>query len=48
MKSVIAAVIASTFTITAFAQAPAKPAEKKDAPKAEVKKDAPKKDEKKK
>jgi len=43
MKSIIAAIVASTFTIAALAQAPAKPAEKKDAPKAEVKKDEKKK-----
>jgi len=52
MKTLIA-LVAATFAVTAFAQAPAKKDEpKKDAPKAEVKKDAPKaevkKDEKKK
>ncbi len=40
--------IAATFAVTAFAQAPAKKEEpKKEAPKAEVKKEAPKADAKK-
>ena len=43
MKSVITAIVASVFTVTAFAKDPAKPAEKKEAPKAEVKKDEKKK-----
>lgn len=48
MKNVFVATIMSVFAATAFAQAPAKPAEKKEAPKAaEAKKDASKPAEKK-
>jgi len=43
MNKFIAAVMTSLFAVTTFAQAPAKPAEKKEAPKAEVKKDEKKK-----